>query len=109
MLALFVTQVWLPRLSFVYLYKKLKQISSYEHIIIEPRKLHERWICNQLLSESRKINSCRYNQKPLQYQCCWNGGVFNLYYNTQDIKCVMMPDLFKELECDVITYMVTEE
>jgi hypothetical protein len=39
----------------------------------------------------------------------WNGGAFNLYYNTQDIKCVMMPDLFKELECDVITYMVTEE
>jgi hypothetical protein len=31
MLALFVTQVWLPRLSFVYLYKKLKS-KSYENV-----------------------------------------------------------------------------
>jgi hypothetical protein len=38
----------------------------------------------------------------------WNGRAFNLYYNTQDLKCVMMPDLFKELECIVATYMVTE-
>jgi hypothetical protein len=58
MLALFVTQVWLPEISLLYLYKKLKQISSYEHIIIEPNdKYMSVAICNQLLSEARKAST----------------------------------------------------
>jgi hypothetical protein len=30
----------------------------------------------------------------------------NKFYNTVDLKSIMMPDLFREMECQVITLMI---
>jgi hypothetical protein len=40
--------------------------------------------------------------------CPIHGCKLDIYYNTSDLKSVMRPDLFRELECHVITYMVIE-
>jgi len=40
--------------------------------------------------------------------CTKHQGEPGIYFNTTDLKNIMMPDLFKELECIVVTYMVTE-
>jgi hypothetical protein len=32
-----------------------------------------------------------------------------IFYNTSDIKSVMMPDLFREMECHVTTHMVIKK
>ena len=40
--------------------------------------------------------------------CTKHQGKHSIYFNTTDLKNIMMPDLFKELECIVVTYMVTE-
>lgn len=40
--------------------------------------------------------------------CTKHQGKHSIYFNTMDLKNIMMPDLFKELECNVITHMVIE-
>lgn len=40
--------------------------------------------------------------------CKKHQGEHGIYFNTTDLKNIMMPDLFKELECEVTTHMITE-
>jgi hypothetical protein len=41
--------------------------------------------------------------------CPIHEGEFDIYYNTKDLKSIIVPDLFRELECQVITHMILNE
>lgn len=40
--------------------------------------------------------------------CPIHGSEGYIFYNTKDLKSVMMPGLFQELECQVTTHMIIE-
>ena len=42
----------------------------------------------------------------IEKYCEVHQGEFDVYYNTNDLKSVMMSDFFKELECEVITHVI---
>lgn len=41
--------------------------------------------------------------------CTKHQGEYGTYFSTTDLKNIMMPDLFKELECEVTTHMILSE
>lgn len=41
--------------------------------------------------------------------CTIHEGEFDIYYNTKDLKSVITPDLFREMECQVTTHMILTE
>jgi hypothetical protein len=56
---------------------------------------------------------CHINLRPtlvdiIKKVCPIHECKLDIYYNTSDLKSVMRPDLFRELECNVITHMVIE-
>jgi hypothetical protein len=41
--------------------------------------------------------------------CPKHRGEFDIYYDTKDLKSVITPDLFREMECEVTTHMILTE
>jgi hypothetical protein len=41
--------------------------------------------------------------------CIKHEGEFGEYYNTRDLKSLIEPSLFRELECEVTTHMILSE
>ena len=35
-----------------------------------------------------------------------HSGEHDVYFSTEELKSIMIPDLFKELECEVVTHMI---
>jgi hypothetical protein len=66
-----------------------------------------------------KVNSVmeyfyHYNVKStlaeiIKKVCPIHEGEFNIYYSTKDLKSVIVPDLFREMECQVVTHMILEK
>ena len=42
----------------------------------------------------------------IQLVCPSYEGEYGLYYNVQDLRSVIVPDLFRELECEVTTHVI---